>query len=252
MYMTDDTKHVHADGNGEEFELQASDLLRLLDCTIPLASTDTALPGINVVMLRREGNYLTATATDRYVAGKARVLLNPNLPAPRRGWSFPLGLADAKALRKLCWEHRKDRAARARFVDQEDGVLSMPISGQSWREFGVKAELRPSGFPKVESLFRNVMSTVRSKPQVVGGLDITRVAQFAPAAKIFWSSHDGAPIFWDATPDRLTDDDGSVGPRWALKFGTGVDFGMIGLIMGVKCWMSQSTATNISDWNDQL
>lgn len=236
---------------GDEFEVPAKTLLQLLDCTITLASTDITLPGINCVMLRRQGAYLTATATDRYVVGRVRVPLDHDLPAPRPGWSFPLGLGDAKALRKLAYTKRASQG-RARFVDQQDGTLSMPVSAVHFQEFGLPADRRPVGFPPVGGLLRSILSTVRTRPQVPGRLDLEKVAQFAPAAKVFRRACEGQAFWWDATPDYLEDNDGSTHPRWAVRMGDGSGLGLVGAVMGVRPGIGCAQCTDISGWEGLL
>lgn len=229
----------------DAFEIPASTLRFLLTTTIPLASADTTLPAINAVMLRRQGNYLTATATDRYVMGKARVLVDPNLPAPSKDWGFPLGLTDAKTLLKLANGVRKDRTARVRFVDDLCGNLSMPVSGLNFEAFGVRSGLRPDRTLKVDYFLGQILGKVYGKPQRVGGLDLRKVAQFTPAQKLIADISDGPAIWWNAT---CTGDDDLPSNTWACKIGQ--DF--VGIVVGVRMPGTMAQHTDVSDWAELL
>lgn len=230
------------------FEIPASTLVDLLASTIPLASTDITLPAINCVMLHRRGDWLTATATDRYIAGIMRARLTPDLPAPEPDWSFPLGLADAKELLKLARSKRRDRLARVRFVDHGLGTLSMPDAGRTFTEFGVRADLRPQGFPAMRTLLRLSLGGLRSTPSGVSGIDPRKLAQFAPAAKVAWDRCEGITRWWE-TGDRGSDE----ARQWALRIGE--DF--VGLVMGIRLPEEQREAdllpaATLADWSEVL
>jgi hypothetical protein len=79
--------------------LPVDQLRRMLTAVIPLASTDKALPRIGLVVLRRRGQWLTAEAGDRYVAGVARERAGEE--APPSGWRVDLPLAKAKEVLAL-------------------------------------------------------------------------------------------------------------------------------------------------------
>lgn len=231
-----------------EFEIKAQDLVWLLAATIPLASTDTFLKNLNCVMLRRQGNYLTATASDRYVAGIARHELDPGLPAPEPGWSFPLGLKDAKELLRLARSRRSDKNARAQFVDHSDGWLEMPLSGRGFRQFGLlpgQGRDDVDGFPAVHTLLARSIGQLRQEPCGVSGIDLAKVVQFAPAAKMVWKSCGGYARWWRT-------DAGDSG-RWAVRIGD--DF--IGLVMGVRlpqdrAELDLTPAATRAEWSDIL
>lgn len=231
------------------FELPASTLVDLLTSVTPLASTNVTLQAINCVMLRRQGDWLTATATDRYVAGIMRHRLRDDLPAPEPGWSFPLGLDDVKELLKLARSKRKDKLARARFVDLGLGVLQLPVSGLTFNEFGVHPALRPQGgFPAVHTLFRRSLGGLRSIPSGVSGIDPRRLAQFAPAAKVAWDHCEDVTRWWE-TGGRGSDET----RQWALRIGD--DF--VGLIAGVRLPEGQREAdllpaATLADWSEVL
>lgn len=53
-------------------ELSASELRDLVSPVLPLASSDATLPVLNSVLLQVRGDYITATATDRYRLGIQR------------------------------------------------------------------------------------------------------------------------------------------------------------------------------------
>ena len=239
------------DGEGSEveFEIKAQDLVWLLVATIPLASTNTFLAGLNCVMLRRQGNYLTATASDRYVAGIARRELDPGLPAPEPGWSFPLGLKDAKELLKLARSKHSDKNARARFVGHGDGWLDMPLSCVGFREFGLSPGQNRddvAGFPAVHTVLARNIGQLRQEPCGVSGIDLVKIAQFAPAARMVWKSCGGYAHWW------RTDDAGDAG-RWVVRIGD--DF--IGLVMGVRLPVGRveldlTPAATRAEWSDIL
>lgn len=234
------------DDSDPAFEVHASALADLLAATIPLASTDITLPSISCVMLRRQGDYLTATATDRFVVGIARARLAEDLPAPESGWSFPLKLTDAKGLLKLARElargKRRGKLARVRLVDDGLGVLRLPHFDLSFIEVGVDGGLLPGGFPPVHKLLANGFGRLRSAPSGVSGLDPRKVAQFAPAAKLARERCESVMEWWQ-TDERW----------WALRIGK--DF--IGLVMGIRLPVEQHEAdlvpaATLADWSEVL
>lgn len=232
-----------------EFEIKASDLVWLLAATVPLASTNTYLKNLSCVMLRRQDDYVTAAATDRYVAGIARRGLCRDLPAPEPGWSFPLGLGDAKELLKLARSKRGDKLARARFVDHGDGQLSMPMSCLGFRKFGLppgRACDDMGGFPAIHTVLARNIGQLRTTPSGVAGVDLCKVAQFAPAARMVWNSCGGCARWWRV-------DESSSCPAWAVKIGD--DF--IGLVMGVRepedqAEVDLTPAATSADWSGIL
>jgi len=233
-----------------EFEIKTQDLVWLLAATIPLASTNTFLTNFNCVMLRRQGNYLTATASDRYVAGIARRrAAAAGLPAPEPGWSFPLGLKDAKELLKLARGRSVDKRALVPFVDHSDGWLEIPMSGRGFREFGLlpgQDRDDVGGFPAVHTLLARNIGQLRQELCGVSGIDLAKVAQFAPAAKMVWKSCGEYAHWW------RTNGAGDLS-QWAVRIGD--DF--IGLVMGVRlpqdrAELDLTPAATRAEWSDIL
>ena len=236
--------------NGTEvntFEIPASTLHDLLTATIPLASTEITMPSINCVQLRRVDDCLIATATDRYVLGIARKPLNPTIPWPEIGWSFPIGLKDAKTLLKLCKSHRRDPLARVRMIDDDMGMLHLPISDLHFRALGSDNDAHRKyldGFPPIGNLLQEILSTVHDGKQVVGGLNPKRVGQFSNAMKVFPTA---IPYWWNASLAR-----GDIAPRWAVHIEDGPDSGMIGAVLGMHTPAGKEKATDITSWKAVL
>lgn len=230
------------------FEIRAQDLIDLLVPTIPLASDSTYL-AISSVLLARRGDYLTALATDRHVMGMRRVLVNSALPAPDDGWKFALSLKDAKELLKdargaLRAAPRGPTTfwARARLSAPGGGILLRHPTDAPVVTYVEQLTKGGDRYPveRILKILRSTLRTVRSVPQVPGGLDPRLVGKFSAAMK----QSTEFPAWWDATPD-----DGVDGwNTFALKIGP--DF--VGLVMGMRSSVDGPAVTDVSDWDEVL
>lgn len=76
--------------NPREYAMPTADLLRIISQVKPFASSDDALPMLNVVRLESLGTHLIAVATDRYALGAA---VTP-FEGPKFAVSIPLESVD--------------------------------------------------------------------------------------------------------------------------------------------------------------
>jgi hypothetical protein len=217
------------------FELRTDQILKLIGSVIKLASTDVTLVQINSVMLRRQGNYLTATTTDRYAIGMCRDYLDPNLDAPADGWRFGLPLADAKALLTFA---RKCRASKITVVPVVATDTDLTVGHDALFKASGNSEFLRDEFPNVWTLLGKMLK--RDGGPDLAGVYVERFTQFYDAQRIADSTIGGRnPMtIWKA---GLGDS-----PAWALKIGT--DF--IGVVMG--CRLGDTTDNDVSDWGDLL
>lgn len=222
-----------------KFQLMTQQLIKVLGSVIKLASTDITLPVINAVLLRRQGNYLTATATDRYVVGVARDYLNPDLDAPADDWRFAISLADAKALLKLAKANNK--TAPVMIFSATELTLTAGFD-REWSADNV--EVTVNRFPGVGPMLLKVLSRLARTPSV-GGLNVTRAAQFTDAAVLCGDRLHQATVWWDASDEPRN---GVDQPQWGVKIGE--DF--VGVVMGLRLAGSRDDLRSVSDWKDLL
>jgi hypothetical protein len=223
------------------FQLGTQSLLKVIGSVTKLASTDMTLPLINSVLLRRQGNYLTATASDRYVIGVCRDHFLPETDLPPEGWRFLLTLDDAKALLKLA-----RLAVKEKFPVINFGATELELNGGWDQEFvATNVEATVGHYPNTDSV---LLRMLQREPVVstCAAVYMQRWSQFVDAQRIADKEIGGAnpSRFWDVTQGSS--------PAWAVKIGRDADF--VGVIMGCRLGDGETaqTVTNVSDWSELL
>jgi hypothetical protein len=216
------------------FQIPAQSIADLLGATSKLASKDQYLRNLNAILLRRCGEYLTATATDCYVLGVARIRLSTDLPMPPDGWRFLVPLSAASSLLRL--------AKHCSTLDFSDDGFTLTVRSDvgGWSADNVEVTHPEDGrYPSVGPLLRKYLRRIVDAPSI-GGLDFAKVGQFVQAQKIFGDSTSPV-VIWD------TSEKGQ--PSWALRIGA--DF--VGLVMGMRLPEGMAEARrDVSDWDEIL
>lgn len=224
------------------FQIHPAQLVKLIGSVLKLASTDITLPILSAVLLRRQGNYLTATATDRYALGVCRDYFDPNLDQPADGWRFLLSLPDAKALLKLA---RAALKAKRPVIPIQANDIDLVIGYDGEVRAGNVEFTTQQTYPKTDAVLFRILSRLARVPQV-GGLNLGRMAQFVDAGLICGDRLGMSTIVWDASPKPIAGF--SAQPQWAIRIGE--DF--VGAVMGIRVPGSQDVLRDVSDWKDLL
>jgi len=207
------------------------------------------MPNINSILLRREGSYLTATATDRYVAGKVRIQDDLGIVSPPPdGWRFPIALADAKVTLRDARAAVKSGAVmpRRRFRPAGPsgaGVLRNMLTEDVIYAYGL---VNPTArfderYPVVDYLIRQAFDAERDKMCLDHGLNLVKVAQFTEATRQLWRDGGGYPTFTRTVSDHQM-------PTYVMKFGEE----MVGIVMPTRLGGGAPSSLDISSWGDML
>jgi hypothetical protein len=148
----------------------------LLDPVIPLASTDSILPLINRVRMRRSGPWMIATASDRYVAGASRQRANGDCPLD--GWAVEIPLDQAKQLVSLAKQYR-----RARWM-----VMPLALDGgrlACGHDAELVFDLPREPMPPIEALIKNMTEERAPNPGAPFGLNADLIKRFSAAQRVY-------------------------------------------------------------------
>ena len=199
--------------------LQTHRVMDLLDPVIPLASTDITQPLINRVRVRRSGDWMIATASDRYVAGAARVPAAYDCPPD--GWAVEISLADAKQWLTLAKSYRRAKfSAMPVRVDGQSLIVGYdPLSGGFDSELTLT--LLQDRMPPVESLIKTVTRQRSAAPVEGWGLNADFLRKFSNAQRIFGGYAGTGRVLRLAHGEHL-----------GISIQVGDDF--VGVIMGVR------------------
>lgn len=155
-------------------KVPAKDLVNLLAAVLPMASTDKFVPMLCAVRLEVRGNYLIATATDRYVAGMARTFISGD--GDLTPW---VGLVDGPDIKAIITEARKIKVGAALAeLTVANGKLVFGAYGQEIRT----ARFVDDAYPRVELLFEKALAIQagRTRP---AGVNPDLVTKFSAIAK---------------------------------------------------------------------
>lgn len=162
-----------------QIKLSASALRDLMTPVIPLASDERSLPVLNAVRLLATGEWLTATATDRYRLGVQRVRLDK--PAD---FSCIVALADVRRILKLYKPTRLSNPDLTLTVNKgrltivgAGGLFGFDEARTVWR-------LVEGEYPrKLDEVLRNVLDG-ESKSSPVGRFQGRFLADFVAACRV--------------------------------------------------------------------
>lgn len=139
--------------------ITASDFHRLVGAVLPLADRGTSLPVLGAVLLRGHGEWLSATATDRYRAGMAR----HKVAAPE-GWQ---AVVPVPALRMLLGTFKPTRRDDpALILTVEGDTLSVSTEGLAGTVGGVmRYRVLDTEYPKsIDGILRNALDEETALP----------------------------------------------------------------------------------------
>jgi len=217
------------------FQIRADQLSKIVGSVLPMASKDRTLGVLSGVLLRRQDNYLTATATDRYVIGICRDSIDPNLTAPSQQWRCVIDLAAAKDLLTTA----KREQNRVIVVEQNDDRIDFVSIGRAYQEIEGPVDGK-NVYPEVGRLVSSLDGVTASLTGPFG-LDIERVAQFLPAQKIAHKADRAFPRMWGS-------DAKAGGAQIVIRIGE--DF--IGTVMGMRLPGDAAHEASITDWEGML
>jgi hypothetical protein len=152
----------------------AKGLTDLLSSVLPLAAKADRVPALNAVQLRVLGDYLVATATDRYVAGSARTFLAPD--GSTAEWTALVSAADVKA---VLVDVKKLRAPSiVELTVDAPTTLTIGYAGSSRT-----VRLVDAGYPKVQGIIAAGLASAQKRTKAFG-LNPEFFGRFAAAAKV--------------------------------------------------------------------
>lgn len=210
-----------------QVSLTTNTLHRLLQPVAPLAHRDGDLPAINAVHVERIGDYLTATATDRFRVGVQRVRVE-EMPAGE--FACLIRLEQVRSILALFKATRRGRPEVTVDLHLEDGrlVVEQHVPGDEFSEmraafptFGATYEPRGhgAGYPDLHGLITRTIAAKTDDAPNHWGISLSLLAGFAQAVKRNGNGYDEA--LWMHRPKGA-----KLGP---LLLAVGDDF--VGMIM---------------------
>lgn len=159
-----------------QFEISTKALAQLTKPVIPLAHKDGMLPVLNAVRLQAFGKYLTASATDRYKAGMARVELDP---APPAGLDIIIRLAELRRLLAIFKSDAKtERTVTITVLDH--GIKVEQAFGLDFLDASMTFPRESGDFPNIAALFKTEQP---AQPVSSVALDASHIAEFRHAIR---------------------------------------------------------------------
>lgn len=162
----------------------AKDFIRQLSRIVPFAATDFTMPIINCVQFEHRGDRLQFNATDRYVAGQARIMTGPQNHEARR---YLIQLDDCRAILRIFKQAPKPPVPAWLELTQpdadtltircvtEDGGLWPVGLGRVQADFAMLDLGR--NYPPIDTLMPN--KGVATEAIVLSGPYLTRLAKSA-------------------------------------------------------------------------
>lgn len=158
------------------FDISTKQLARLVKPVVPLAHKDGMMPLLNTVRLEAAGDYLTASATDRFRIGICRVKLESPPPV---GLDIKIRLAELATLLSVFRSDAKvERTVTITVL--EDRIKVEQAFGLGFFDASMTFPLESGEFPNLTRLFAPV-GDIQPAPAV--GLNASLFADFRHAVR---------------------------------------------------------------------
>lgn len=158
------------------FDISTKELAKLVKPVMPLAHKDGMLPILNAVVFESAGDYITASATDRYRMGIARAKIDP---APPPGLNIKLGLGELRQLLSVFKSDAKmERTVTITVLD--DRIKVEQTLGFGFMDASMSFPLVKGDFPPLAKLL-NEAQLVDPSPAV--GLNAAHLSDFRHAIR---------------------------------------------------------------------
>lgn len=166
-----------------ELTLTARQLRELVDPVVPLAARTGDLPVLNTVLVETRGEYVTATATDRFRLGICRIKLGTDDEpvVPPMGFRALIGLRE---LRTILAFFKSDRYSNPSLkLKQETESLTVSQAGAFDGVLGAELtiELARGEYPTIVSVLRDALAL--TEPQTEQSFNAAFLADFKHAIR---------------------------------------------------------------------